>query len=74
VERFLRFEVLTAMKMSMAVIWVVILCGLADGYQCFTLKMEVNHIHTASQPRRPSSTWKASVEDTDHFSGCLYPV
>jgi hypothetical protein len=36
----LTFEVLTMMKISIVVFWVVTQCGLVDVYQCLTLKME----------------------------------
>jgi hypothetical protein len=35
IEEITRFEVLTAMKISMLVFWVVMLCGPVGKYQCF---------------------------------------
>jgi hypothetical protein len=37
-----RFEAFTAMKIEVAVFWVVILCSDGVGYQRFTLKMEAS--------------------------------
>jgi hypothetical protein len=59
----MRFEVFTAVKMLMVLLWVVMLCGLVGGYQHFeetALKMEAVcirvQVHMASQPRRPPLT------------------
>jgi hypothetical protein len=38
----LRFMLLTVMKMSTVVFWVVMLCSLIDDYQCFR---EMYHLH-----------------------------
>jgi hypothetical protein len=38
----LTFQVLMALKMSVVVFWVVTLCSLVCGYQCFlTVRMEI---------------------------------
>jgi hypothetical protein len=64
------FEVLTAVKISIVVFWVVTPCSLVGGYQLLggTYRLHIqyevlireggNHLqdHTASQPRRPQST------------------
>jgi hypothetical protein len=53
----MRLEVLIVVKMVMVVVWVVMPCGLVDGYQCFGGKYCLHlhphlQFHTASQYRR----------------------
>jgi hypothetical protein len=48
----MRFEVLTAVKMSMVVFWVLL--SPKDGGSMFLENTDTSlHIHMASQPRRP---------------------
>jgi hypothetical protein len=57
----MRFETLTAVKMSILVFWVVTPCGLVDRYQRFgdggsMLLRNIGiylRVHVALQPRRP---------------------
>jgi hypothetical protein len=56
----MRFEVITAVKMSILVLWVVMLCGLVgrylspeDGGSMFLRNVGIYlQVHTALQPRR----------------------
>jgi hypothetical protein len=64
------FEVLKTVKMMMLVFWVVTPCGLVDRYQHFSPEDEGSmflqnnglylHVHTALQPRRPTSIVNSS--------------
>jgi hypothetical protein len=63
-----RFEILTAVKMSMSFFWAVTPCDLIGRYQCSIFKADAGdsmfvqnagiymQVHKASQPRRTIST------------------
>jgi hypothetical protein len=62
-----RFEVLTAVKMSMLFFWVVTPCGLVGRYQRFgeTCLIFYLQVHTASQPRTTTSTSHFTFSDSN---------
>jgi hypothetical protein len=49
-ELDIRFEVLTAVKMPMLVIWVLMQCGLVGGYHCFvgTYCLHLQHTYKST--------------------------
>jgi hypothetical protein len=59
----LGFEVLTAMKLSVLVFWVLTLCGLMEYGESVFLRKVSNclQVHTALRPKRPTSTDTLSV-------------
>lgn len=55
-------EVLTEMKMSILVFWIVKPYGLVGRYQCFTEPWYLHIVYTESQPRIPRKRWKNNIK------------
>jgi hypothetical protein len=80
-ETFVRFEVFIVVKIQVRVLWVVTLCSVVVGYQCFTgscyLHLHPAEHYTVSQPRRPWLESDIYLEDIIYvrvlfcFSRCI---